>query len=225
MTLRDSLAIDQRPRERLLKYGAEALTTAELLAVVLGSGTKNCHAVDFAHKLLDHHKGLRQLLATNTEDLQTLSGVGKAKACQLGAISALARRAIEEEMKYQDTLEHPERVKTLCKSLLGHLQIEHCVALFLDNQNRLITTEEVSKGTLTQTSIYPRELIKAGLKHHAKSLILAHNHPSGLAQASAADIELTQILKQSLSMVDIDLLDHVIVAGHRVISMAERSLL
>jgi len=122
-------------------------------------------------------------------------------------------------------LAQPDQVKFFCQTLLGHLQIEHCVALFLDNQHRLIATEEISRGTLTQTSIYPRELVKAGLKHHARSLIIAHNHPSGLAQASTADVELTRELKRSLSMVDIHLLDHVIVAGHRVISMAERSLM
>ena len=225
MTLRDTLKNDQRPRERLLKFGASNLTDAELLAIVLGSGTKRLNVIEFSHMLLSHHQGLRQLLATPTIDLMRLEGMGQARACQISAISTIARRAIEETLVNSDTLSDPDQVKFFCQTLLGHLQIEHCVALFLDNQNRLITTEEISRGTLTQTSIYPRELVKAGLKHHARSLIIAHNHPSGLAQASVADVEFTRELKKALSMVDIQLLDHLIVAGHRVISMAERSLM
>jgi len=225
MTLRNSPKHPNRPRERLMKLGTQALTDTELLAVLLGTGMKGVPVLSLAAQLLKQCGGLKALLARDTDELMTMPGLGCARSCQLSAILALARRAMQEELNCSDTLEHPERVKILCQSLLGHLHVEHCIALFLDNQNRLIATEEISRGTLTQTSIYPRELVKAGLKHHARSLILAHNHPSGLAQASAADVELTRQLKQSLLTVDILLLDHLIVAGPHVVSLSEHALM
>jgi DNA repair protein RadC len=152
-------------------------------------------------------------------------GLGNARICQLNAIQTLARRAIEEELKRDCSLKHPLQVKAYCSSLLAHSSIERCVALFLDNQHRLIAAKEISQGTLTETTIYPRELVKAALAHHAAAIILTHNHPSGLAKPSAADITLTHRLKQSLAVVDIGFLDHLIVAGHQVISIAELGLM
>ncbi len=211
----------ERPRERLLRHGPAALTSAELLALMLGTGVRGVPVLTMAQGLIDRFGGVRPLLSASIDDLQAVPGMGTAKICQLIAILALARRALEEELRRDCLLDHPARVKDYCSALIGHAQIEHCVALFLDNQHRLITAEEVSRGTLTQTSIYPRELVKAGLQHHAAAIILAHNHPSGLAKASQADIELTRQLKLALSVVDIQLLDHLVVAANQVISLAE----
>lgn len=221
MTLRDALTPDQRPRERMLRLGASALTNSELLALMLGTGTRQQNALVLAQHLLNHFGGLRSLLSAQFIDLKEINGLGQAKICQLAAILALARRALEEELRRECLLHVPDQVKAYCASLLGHEPIEYCMALFLDNQHRLICAQEISKGTLTETSIYPREVVKAGLAHHAAAIILAHNHPSGRAEPSAADLYLTQQLKQSLAVVDIALLDHLIVAANNVISLAE----
>lgn len=221
MTLRDALPPDQRPRERMLRLGPSALTNSELLALMLGTGTRGQNALVLAQNLLNHFGGVRSLLSAQFIDLKGFHGLGKAKICQLTAILALGRRALEEELRRECTLHVPDQVKAYCAALLGHETIEYCIALFLDNQHRLICAEEISRGTLTQTSIYPREVVKAGLARHAAAIILAHNHPSGLAEPSAADIELTRQLKRSLEMVDIALLDHLIVAANKVVSLAE----
>ena len=221
MTLREQLHPDQRPRERLLQHGANSLTNAELLALIFGTGTRGINALELAQHLLVRYGGLRALLSADCENLRAVVGLGNARICQLNAIQTLARRAMEEELKRGCSLKHPLQVKAYCSSLLGHASIERCVALFLDNQHRLIAAKEISHGTLTETTIYPRELVKAALAHHAASIILAHNHPSGLAKPSAADVTLTRRLKQSLAVVDIEFLDHLIVAGHQVISIAE----
>lgn len=221
MTLRKQLPPDQRPRERLLQHGANSLTNAELLALILGTGTRGANALQLAQKLLVRFGGLRSLLSADSENLRAVVGMGNARICQLNAIQILARRAIEEELKRECSLKHPAQVKAYCANRLAHSTIERCLALFLDNQHKLITAKEVSQGTLTETTIYPRELVRAALAHHAAAVILAHNHPSGVAQPSMADIRLTHQLKQSLAVVDIELLDHLIVAGHQVISIAE----
>lgn len=225
MTLREQLPPDQRPRERLLQHGANSLTNAELLALIFGTGTRGVNALELAQQLLVRYGGLRALLSADSENLRAVVGLGNARICQLNAIQTLARRAIEEELKRGCSLKHPLQVKAYCSSLLAHSSIERCVALFLDNQHRLIAAKEISQGTLTETTIYPRELVKAALAHHAAAIILAHNHPSGLAKPSAADITLTHRLQQSLAVVDIEFLDHLIVAGHQVISIAELELM
>ncbi len=221
MTLREQLPPDQRPRERLLRHGANSLTNAELLALIFGTGTRGANALQLAQQLLIRFGGLRALLSANSENLRDVVGLGNARICQLNAIQTLARRAIEEELKRECSLKHPAQVKAYCAALLGHASIERCFALFLDNQHRLIVAKQISQGTLTETTIYPRELVKAALAHHAAAVILSHNHPSGIATPSLADISLTHQLRQSLAVVDIDFLDHLIVAGHQVISMAE----
>ncbi|MCM0036542.1 MAG: DNA repair protein RadC [Burkholderiaceae bacterium] len=221
MTLCEQLPPDQRPRERLLQHGANSLTNAELLALIFGTGTRGVNALELAQQLLVRYGGLRPLLSADSENLRAVVGLGNARICQLNAILTLAKRAMEEELKRDCSLKHPIQVKAYCANLLGHASIERCVALFLDNQHRLIAAKEISQGTLTETTIYPRELVKAALAHHAAAIILAHNHPSGLAKPSAADITLTHRLRQSLAVVDIAFLDHLIVAGHQVISISE----
>lgn len=212
----------ERPRERLLNHGSAVLTSAELLAIVLRTGIKGKNAVALGHLLLDHFGGLRGLLSADVRTLLALPGLGQAKACELLAINELNRRALAEDLRHGNSLNQPNHVKTYCMAHLGHLKIEHCMALYLDSQFRLITSEVLAKGTLTQASVYPREVVKSALHHHAAALILTHNHPSGVATASEADLNLTRHLKKALALVDIRLLDHVIVTGSGAISLAEQ---
>ena len=212
----------ERPRERLLRHGAQALTSAELLAILLRTGTRGRNAVTMGHQMIDHFGGLRRLLAAESAALLAFPGMGAAKTCELLAVQELSRRAIEEPLRTGRTLSQPERVKQFCALRLAHLRVEHCIALFLDSQLQLIECSEIARGTLSHASIYPREVVKAALGHHAAALILAHNHPSGLAEPSAADVTLTRQLKQALALVDVRLLDHLVVGATEVVSLAER---
>lgn len=214
-------AAAERPRERLLRHGPGVLTDAEILAVMLRTGTPGCNAVELGRRLLTQFGGLRALLSAGRDEMQRVPGLGQAKICQLLAVLELARRALEEDLARGRALDQPARVKQYCAAILGHRRVEHCLALYLDSQYRLIASEDIARGTLTQASVYPREVVRAALRHHAAALILAHNHPSGVAQPSMADHRLTQHLKQALALVDIRLLDHLIVAGGQTVSLAE----
>lgn len=222
MAPRTHLPDPERPRERLLAHGAGVLTSPELLAIVLRTGTRGCSAVALGHHLIERFGGLRGLLSAEARALLAVDGLGAAKTCELLAINELNRRALEEELRRGHALDQPQRVKSYCISVLAPLRVEHCMALYLDTQYRLIAGEDISRGTLSQASVYPREIVKAALRHHAAALILAHNHPSGVAEPSAADLALTRHLKQALALVDIRLLDHLIVAGDAAVSLAER---
>jgi DNA repair protein RadC len=217
----------ERPRERLARQGAAALSDAELLAIFLRVGLPGKSAVDLARDLLDSfHGDLASLAAAGTGEHARVRGIGPAKAAQLAAALELARRALASPMKLKDALASPESVRDWLKLALGQTPHEVFMALWLDAQNRLIASEELFRGTLTQTSVYPREVVKRALKHNAGAVILAHNHPSGLAEPSRADEVLTSSLKQALALVDVKLLDHFIVAGSaRPLSFAERGLL
>ncbi|WP_323016251.1 RadC family protein [Castellaniella sp.] len=212
----------ERPRERLLRHGVQALTSAELLAVLLRTGTRGRNAVDMGRDLITHFGGLRRLLSAESSALLAFPGLGAAKTCELLAVQELGRRALEEPLRNGRALSQPERVKQFCAMRLAHLRVEHCIALFLDTQLQLIDCAEIARGTLSHASIYPREVARAALKHHAAALILAHNHPSGLAEPSPADLALTRHLKQALALVDVRLLDHLIVGATEVTSLAER---
>ncbi|HCN72289.1 MAG TPA: hypothetical protein DIS96_11475 [Pusillimonas sp.] len=212
----------ERPRERLLTHGAQSLTNAELLAIILRTGMRGCDAVALGQQLIDRFRGLRSLLSADSASLLEITGLGHAKTCELLAINELNRRAMHEELQHGHALDQPERVKHYCTATIGHRKIEHCMALYLDSQFRLIESEEVSRGTLTQASVYPREIVKAALRHHAAALILAHNHPSGITEASQADLALTRHLKSALALVDIRLLDHLIVTPTQAVSLAEQ---
>jgi DNA repair protein RadC len=161
-------------------------------------------------------------LSADAASLRGVAGLGAAKACEILAISELGRRALEEDLKSGQALDQPQQVKAYCMASLGHLRVEHCMALYLDSQYRLIQDEEIARGTLSQASVYPREVVKAALRHHAAALILAHNHPSGVAEPSHADLSLTRHLKHALALVDVRLLDHIIVACGQAVSLAER---
>lgn len=211
-----------RPRERLLQSGPQSLSDTELLAIVLRTGTRQHSVIALAQRMLDDLGGLRGLLATDTQALLKQKGIGLAKACELQAISEINRRALTQTLKLGPVMSQPRLVKNYCIAQLGHLTIEHCIALYLDNQLHLIVSEEISRGTLTQASVYPRELVKSALKHHAAAIILAHNHPSGVRSPSAADLALTKHIQQALSLVDVRLLDHLIITAGHATSLAEQ---
>lgn len=226
MAIRDWPAAE-RPRERLALQGAAALSDAELLAIFLRVGVRGKSAVDLARELLARFDGdLAALGGADTKELARLPGIGPAKAAQLAATLELARRALAGPLKLKDALASPQAVRDWLRLSLGNLQHEVFVALWLDAQNRLIASEELFRGTLTQTCVYPREVVKRALAHNAGAVILAHNHPSGLAEPSRADEVLTSSLKQALAIIDVKLLDHFIVAGGSApLSFAERGLI
>lgn len=226
MAIRDWPAAE-RPRERLAQQGAAALSDAELLAIFLRVGMRGKSAVDLARELLTSFDGsLSCLAAASTQELARLPGIGPAKAAQLAAALELARRALVDPLKARDALASPQAVRDWLRLSLGNLQHEIFIALWLDAQNRLIASEELFRGTLTQTSVYPREVVKRALAHNAGAVILAHNHPSGVAEPSRADEVLTSSLKQALALIDVKLLDHFIVTGSvNPLSFAERGLI
>ena len=215
----------ERPREKLLTLGVQALSDAELLAIFLRVGVTGKSAVDLARDLLTQFASLNGIFAASLNELTQVNGIGSSKFAQLQAIFEMSRRALNEQMQIKDILSSPQQVRDYLCLKLGSLTREVFVVLFLDAQNRVVTTEEMFTGTLTQASVYPREVVKRALQHNAASVIFAHNHPSGIAQQSQADELLTKQLQQALALVDVRVLDHFIVAGNSTISFAERGLL
>ena len=212
----------ERPRERLLAQGAGSLSDAELLAVILRTGLPGKSAVEFGRELLERFKGIAGLFAS---DLRNVKGLGPAKRAQFEAAMELARRSLKEDLRSASALTSPGAVRDYLRLAIAGREHEVFVCLWLDAQHRVLACEELFRGTLTQTSVYPREIVKAGLKANAAAVIFAHNHPSGVAQPSQADELLTRNLKEALSLVDIKVLDHFIVAGRQTLSFAERGLL
>jgi DNA repair protein RadC len=215
----------ERPRERLLAQGAQALSDAELLAVFLRTGTAGRSALDLGRDALARFGGLSGLLAARPDQLAELAGLGPAKSAQLQAVLELARRSLREEVQRDTILSSPGKVRDYLRMTLGGREHEVFVALFLDAQNRLLVADELFRGTLTQTSVYPREVVKRALAVNAGAVIFAHNHPSGIAEPSRSDELLTAALKQALGLVDVRVLDHLIVAGTGMTSLAERGLI
>jgi DNA repair protein RadC len=216
---------DQKPREKLLQRGADTLSDAELLAIILRTGVKGKSAVDLGRELLERFGGVHGLLDADSATIQETLGLGRAKAAQLLAALAVAKRALDSEMRRRDNLNSPAAVRDYLRLTLRSRDREIFVAVYLDAQNRVVEVEELFSGTLTQTSVYPREVVRLALRHNAAAVIFAHNHPSGLAEPSRADELLTQALKQALALVDVKVLDHFIVAGNNALSFAERGLL
>ena len=215
----------ERPRERLLAQGAGRLADAELVAVCLRSGIRGKSAVDLARELIAHYRGLAGLLGAEVADLRRVKGLGAAKAAQLAAVLELARRALREELRGGSALTTPSAVRDYLRLTLGSRAHEVFVCVHLDAQHRVIGAEELFRGTLTQTSVYPREVVKAALAANAAAVIFAHNHPSGVAQPSQADELLTRQLREALALVDVKVLDHFVIAGNQALSFAERGLL
>lgn len=210
------------PRERLILHGAATLADTELLAIMLRTGTAGLPVVALASLLLQRFGSLRALLGADIAQLNDAPGLGPAKACQLAATMELARRVCEEPLRNDNILNQPDAVKRYCASHLGHLNTERCIALYLDSQLRLISCQTVSQGTINHAMVYPRELVRHALAQHASSLVLAHNHPGGSTEPSAADLTLTRKLKAALELVDIRLVDHLIIAGNQMTSLADR---
>ena len=215
----------ERPREKLLSQGPQVLSDAELLAIFLRVGVAGKSAVDLAHDLLRDFGSLNGIFNASRESLTRVNGMGDSKYAQIQAIFEMARRALGEQMKQRDALNSPQQVRDYLCLKLGGLAREVFMVLFLDAQNRVIAQEELFAGTLSQTSVYPREVVKRALHHNAAAVILAHNHPSGVAEPSRADELLTKALKEALAMVDVRILDHFVVAGNVALSFAERGML
>jgi DNA repair protein RadC len=214
----------ERPREKLLQRGASSLSDAELLAIFLRTGVKGKSAVDLGRDLHIRFGNLTKLFAASKKDFCAIHGMGQAKYAQLQAVLEMARRALHEEMATGDALNSPGAVRDYLQLLLRGRQQEVFMVIFLDAQHRVLASEELFSGTLTQTSVYPREVVKRALHHNAAALIFAHNHPSGVTEPSQSDRMLTDALKQSLSLVDVRVLDHFIVAGAGCLSFAERGM-
>jgi DNA repair protein RadC len=218
-------ALHRRPRERLISEGAQALSNAELLAVFLRIGVAGKDAVQLAHDTVEHFGSLHGLFGASLKDFSAIRGLGSAKFAQLQAVMELARRAIEEQLSAGYTLSSPQAVKQYLRMVFRHMDHEAFYVLFLDVKNRLTASREMFRGTLTHTSVYPREVVKEALARNAASVMLAHNHPSGTPDPSEADLLLTRTLKQALGLVEIRVLDHFVVAGHQIHSFAEHGQL
>ena len=226
MPIKD-LPLDAQPREKLAQRGAAALSDAELLAVVLRTGMAGKTVLQMAQELLQlpGQGGLAGLLAASYQDLSRVKGLGPAKRAELMAVLELARRATAQRLREREALASPEAVKHFLQLHLAAKPHEVFAVLFLDSQNRLLAMEELFRGTLTQTSVYPREVVLRALHYQAAALILAHNHPSGEVTPSASDKSLTQTLRAALNLVDVRVLDHIIVAPGAALSLAEEGLL
>jgi DNA repair protein RadC len=216
---------EQRPRERLIKQGAQALSDAELLAIFLRTGIAGKSAVDLGRELTHRFGSLRALFSATLPAFTSVTGIGPAKYAQLQAIVELARRSLAEEMQSGVLLSAPQPVRQYLQLSLGGKKHECFIVLFLDVKNRLIKSEELFRGTLTHASVHPREVVKSALSNNAAGVILAHNHPSGVAEPSSADLRLTERLKEALALVDVRILDHIIVADDGAYSFAEHGQL
>lgn len=214
----------ERPRERLLAHGASALADAELLALFLRCGTRGRSVLDLARELLARFGGLDALLAAPARDVVAQPGVGPAKYAQLAAATELARRALEHGLKREASLSSPRASAEFLRAWLRRYPYEVFACVFLDNRHRVIACEEMFRGTIDGASVHPREVVRRALAHNAAALILAHNHPSGVAEPSQADIAITRRLVDALALVDVRVLDHFVVGDGEPLSLAERGL-
>lgn len=237
MPLKD-LPRDAQPREKLLARGPAALADAELLAIVLRTGVAGKGVLQLAQELLDAPRldsatgrmtggfgGIAGLLQASSDDLAHTKGIGPAKRAQLLAVLELARRALAQRLREREVFDSPPTIAQYLQLHLAAKGHEVFAVMFLDSQHRLIAMEEMFRGTLTQTSVYPREVVLHALRHQAGAVVLAHNHPSGGVQASPADLAVTQTLRCALALIDVRVLDHIIVAPGASLSMAEQGLL
>lgn len=215
----------QRPREKLLQYGAASLSDAELLAIFLRTGIRGCSAIDLAHYLLQKFGGIRQLLSADRTKFCTVKGLGDAKFVQLQASIELHQRYLQQCLQQQEIFQDVQAAEQFIISKLRDKKYEVFSCLFLDNQHQLIRYEELFRGSLQCASVYPGEVVKQALLHHSAALIIAHNHPSGIQEPSQADIDITKRLQQALMLVDIRLLDHFIIGEGRATSLAHQGFL
>jgi len=219
------LPAEQRPREKLLARGTAALTDIELLALLLRTGYQGCGVLTLAERVLTECGGFAGLLQTTPAGLQKLKGLGPAKRAELLAVMEMARRALAQKLQNAPVFSAPQDVKDYLGLQLGGRTQEVFAVLFLDVRHRSLGLELMFHGTLTQTSVYPREVVRRALALNAAAVVLAHNHPSGVAEPSAADAHLTESLKRALALVDVRVLDHIVVGQGEVMSFAERGLI
>ncbi len=215
---------EQRPRERLLAFGAHTLTDAELLAIVLCTGTNGKSAIEMASDLIRRFGSLGRLLAAAPEEFKDISGLGPAKRSLIQAVLELARRSLKEELCDSPVLQSPQAVGHYLRLRFSGQPYESFVAIFLDMQSRLLACEEVARGTLDRVTLYPREIIKMALRQNAAAVIFAHNHPHGCAQPSKLDQALTKQLKQLMSSIEVSMHDHLIVTESALWSFRENGL-
>lgn len=215
----------ERPREKLLEKGPEALSDAELLAIFLRTGVAGCSAVDLARQLLESFGGLRPLLTADIKDFCAHNGLGPAKYSQLQAVLEMAKRHLATELDRGDALSNPAITRQYLLARLRDKHQEVFACLFLDNRHRVICFEELFQGTIDGASVYPREVVQRALKHNAAAVIFAHNHPSGVAEPSRSDEDITSRLIDALRLVDIRVLDHCVIGDGEVVSFAERGLI
>jgi DNA repair protein RadC len=215
----------ERPREKLLIRGASALSDAELLAIFLRTGVKGYSAVDLARDLLTRFGGLRQLLAANRTTFCEAPGLGDAKFAQLQAVLEMSRRYLGEEIETGTEITSPEMANNYLRAKLGSYPHEVFAALFLDTRHRVIAYEELFTGTIDGASVHPREVVRKAIAHNAAAIIFAHNHPSGVAEPSRADVQITERLKSALELVDVRVLDHLVVTHSEAVSLANRGML
>ncbi|MGK0298286.1 MAG: DNA repair protein RadC [Gammaproteobacteria bacterium] len=217
--------VTERPREKLLTKGASSLSDAELLAILLRTGAPGLSAVDLGRELLTRFTSIRNLLDASQTDLCNIHGLGTTKYANLKAALELSSRYLEENLKRESPLSSPDSTRIFLKSRLRSYQHEVFACIFMDNRHRLIAFEEMFSGTIDGASVYPREVVKRCLQLNAAAVIFAHNHPSGVAEPSHADIQITRRLTDSLALVDIRVLDHFIIGDSTIISFAERGLI
>ena len=213
-----------RPREKLLAHGAQTLTDTELLAIFLRTGIKGKSAIDVSRDLIGHFGGLRQVLNSTLSQCCNIKGLGSAKYAQLQAAVEIAKRAIQQELKTGEALTSPKHAVNYLRHTLQNKPTETLLALFLDTQNRILAIETLASGVIDQASIHPRQLVERVLAHHAKSVILAHNHPSGDPNPSEADKALTNQIRQCLQMIDVQLLDHLIIGHGRYYAFSQHHI-
>jgi len=213
---------EERPRERMLSFGASAMSNAELLAILLRTGTPNESAVTLSQRLLQEAGGLRGLTDRSVEQLCSLRGIGPAKALQIHAALELGRRLSRADAGKQPVIRSPRDVSALVMEDLRHLKQEHFVVLFLNTKNCVVAKETLSVGSLNSTIVHPREVFRAAVKRSAASIVCVHNHPSGDPQPSAEDVALTRRLVEAGQLIGIDVLDHVIIGDRRYVSLKEQ---
>lgn len=216
---------DSRPREKLLARGPSALSDVELLALLLRTGITGKNVLQLAREVLDHFGGIRGLLDAGADALKQVKGLGPAKRAEVIAVLEIARRALAEKLEVRPVFESPTAAQEYLQLHLGSRPHEVFAVMFLDSQNRLLAMEDMFRGTLNQATIYPREIVVRALHHHAAAVVLAHNHPSGNAEPSRADIELTRRVLTALALVDVRVLDHFVVTRDSAVSLAQEGLM
>jgi len=214
-----------RPREKLLKLGPQLLSDTELLAIFYRTGTHGKSAVDLARQTLNHFGSLRALLAAGMEEFCQVPGLGAAKYAQLQASTELSKRCFLEQLPERNALQSSESTRQYLLSRLRDYPYEVFTILYLDNQHRLLTIEDLFRGTISSATVYPREVARQVIKYNAAAVIFAHNHPSGIAEPSQSDLELTELLTRALNLLEVRVLDHFIVGADKVTSLAEQGLM